>query len=152
MRRQPEIAPYAGEQFPAGQDTESGGQRARGYSAKVKAPKEGQRVGRSVPAGGKAPGRRSIGSRELQRAGRDQAGWSSQGDFFEEEEGVGRLLEAARLQGAASPGAPPPRSGPQSRPAQAGHSSPVPRTRKGRRAQPPPGPPSQTWCPGRCRE
>lgn len=143
--------------FPAGQGTEGEGQRARGSSAEGKASKEGSRVARSVPADGKAPGRRAIESRDLHQAsrdqaGRDQGGWSSQGDFIEEGEGVRRLPEAVRLQGAASPGAPPPRSGPPSRPAQPEHSSPVPRTRKGRRVRPPPGPPSQRWCPGRCRE
>lgn len=60
--------------FPAGQGTEGEGQRARGSSAEGKASKEGSRVARSVPAGGKAPGRRAIESRELHQASRDQAG------------------------------------------------------------------------------
>lgn len=87
---------------PAGQGTEGEGQRARGSSAEGKAPKEGPGVGRSVPAGEKAPGRRAIESRELHQAGRDQAGrnqagWSSQGDFIEEGEGVWRRRGSREL-------------------------------------------------------
>lgn len=49
---------------PAGEGTESGGQRARGYSAMDKAPRGGQN-GRLVSAARKPPGTRPNGSGEL---------------------------------------------------------------------------------------
>lgn len=148
-----------GEEFPAGQGTESGGQRARDKhygqgpegrpgSGEAGASRREGSWGRPERICSRQVAVRQAGAVRETSLRKGGVGAASLG----RERVVRRLLEAARLQGTASPGARPPSSGPPPRPARPGHSWPVPRTPMGRRARPPPRPPSQTWCPGRCRE
>lgn len=113
---------------------------------------KGSQSGRSVPAGSKAAGTRPNGSGSCSRQAEVRHSGAVRETSLRRKRVIRRLLQAARLRGAASPEARPQRSGPPPRPAQPGHSWPVPRTPMGRRVRPPPRPPSQTWCPGRCRE
>lgn len=70
--------------------------------------------------------------------GRDQAGWSSQGDFIEEERVSGGSPEAVRLPGSCLTWGPAAALWAAVSACAPEHSSPVPRTRKGQAVRPPP--------------
>lgn len=65
-----------GEEFPAGQDTESGGQTARGWAAWARALEETREWGDRCQQAGRLLGPALKESGDLQQAGGGRAGWS----------------------------------------------------------------------------
>lgn len=99
-RGRPEVTPQTpGQQLPAGQSTEGGGQGA----PRAAEPQRGRRRpdGQEIAVGSGARSRDQIsrltGPRELQQGGRGQAGWGNQGGFLEEAGCGGGLLGGTRV-------------------------------------------------------